>query len=127
MDTICWMTTIFSSKKPSGCKSKRPELHKNQKKNCPPYGLQNTSLNMSETTISLIVPDIGDAGRIELIGWSVTSGDLVRAGEEICELVTDKAAFPLEAPCNGRILAICKNSGSLVRVGEELATLEKEG
>ena len=72
------------------------------------------------------MPDIGDAEQIELVTWNVSEGDQVREGEELCELVTDKASFPLESPYKGKISKIEKKSGSVVKVGEVLLFLEKE-
>ncbi len=69
------------------------------------------------------MPDIGDAERIELISWHVAPGEQVTEGQELCELVTDKAAFPLEAPCAGTVLELKRNSGDLVKVGETLLVL----
>ena len=74
----------------------------------------------------LHVPDIGDAKQIELVAWNVSAGDQVEEGEELCELVTDKASFPLESPHKGKISKIEKESGSIVKVGEILLLLEKE-
>ena len=76
--------------------------------------------------IPLGVPDIGDAERIELVSWYVNVGDHVLEGQEICELVTEKAAFPLESPHPGQIMELKKAAGSQVNVGEQLATLKIE-
>ncbi len=74
--------------------------------------------------LPLNVPDIGAADKIELISWNVKSGDGVHANQELCELVTEKAAFPLECPFEGRILSLQKKAGEFVKVGETLAILE---
>ncbi len=73
--------------------------------------------------VPLLVPDVGDAESIELIEWNIKSGDHVIQGQEICELVTDKAAFPLESPYSGTIQSINKNPGEHVVVGEVIAYL----
>lgn len=73
-----------------------------------------------------MVPDIGDAEKIELIGWSMDAGAHVSVGDELCELVTDKASFPLEAPCSGTLLSIEKEAGQSVHVGEVLAHLKPD-
>lgn len=80
---------------------------------------------MNETVreIPLMVPDIGDSDKIDLVQWNVQVGDSVVEGQELCDLVTDKASFPLECPKNGTILRIEKPAGSHVRVGETLAIL----
>lgn len=73
--------------------------------------------------IPLQVPDIGDAEKIELVSWAVTEGQHVAEEDEICELVTEKAAFPLESPHAGTISSIKKEAGTTVTVGETLAEL----
>lgn len=70
------------------------------------------------------MPEIGDAEKIELVAWRVKLGDHVESDQEICELVTDKAAFPLESPAPGKIVTVYKSAGENVRVGETLALLE---
>lgn len=85
---------------------------------------------MSESAaapISLKVPDIGDADKIELVAWHVAADESVSEGQELCELVTDKAAFPLESPHDGRIVEILQPAGSVVAVGETLAKLIPAG
>lgn len=74
--------------------------------------------------ISLNVPDIGDAERIELVAWMVEAGAHVSKNEELCELVTDKAAFPLESPFSGTLVSVVKAAGEVVKVGDPLAILE---
>ena len=76
-----------------------------------------------KTAIPLKVPDIGDAEKIELVAWYAAAGDPVAENQELCELVTDKAAFPLESPRSGRLGEILKPAGSQVKVGETLALL----
>ncbi len=78
---------------------------------------------MGSENIPLKVPDIGDAERIELVGWNVRAGDRVEEGQELCELVTDKAAFPLESPRAGVIVELKGAAGDAVHVGDTLAIL----
>jgi pyruvate/2-oxoglutarate dehydrogenase complex dihydrolipoamide acyltransferase (E2) component len=80
---------------------------------------------MPDSEIPLNVPNIGDAERIELVSWNVAAGNDVARGQELCELVTDKAAFPLESPFAGRLARILVDAGKTVVVGETLAVLER--
>jgi len=75
--------------------------------------------------IPLIVPDIGENEKIEIVSWHVKIGDKVDAGCELCELVTEKAAFSLESPNDGTISAIYKIAGDFALPGETIAALEK--
>ncbi|MBI40888.1 MAG: hypothetical protein CMF59_14920 [Leptospiraceae bacterium] len=74
--------------------------------------------------IPLMVPDIGDAEKIEIVSWNVEQGDKVTENQELCELVTDKAAFPLECPDNGTLKEIKRKAGESVKIGDTLAILE---
>lgn len=73
----------------------------------------------------LNVPDIGDSDSIELVTWKVKAGDTVRKDQELCELVTDKAAFPLEAPFDGKVISLLRKQGDMVKVGETLLTMRR--
>ena len=79
---------------------------------------------MDDQKIPLMVPDVGEVSSIELIEWHVAPGDTVRQGQELCELVTDKAAFPLESPFDGVLAEILKPQGSWVNQGDTLAILQ---
>ncbi|MCS7204456.1 MAG: lipoyl domain-containing protein [Leptospiraceae bacterium] len=74
--------------------------------------------------VPLLVPDIGEPDKIELVQWNIKEGDIVKEGQELCELVTSKASFPLESPFEGRIIKIHKQEGETVQIGEELAIIE---
>lgn len=80
--------------------------------------------NMEKNEFVFVTPDLGDAEKIELIHWYKQIGDSVEVGEEVLELVTDKAAFPMESPKKGKLSQILKTSGSLVQKGESLGVLQ---
>jgi pyruvate/2-oxoglutarate dehydrogenase complex dihydrolipoamide acyltransferase (E2) component len=79
---------------------------------------------ITKKTLDLKTPDLGDTDKIELLKWFVSVGDIVREGDELVELVTDKAAFPVEAPLPGKIIQILKLGGSIVQKDEILGVLE---
>jgi len=68
--------------------------------------------------IELKIPDVGDTESIELVKWNLKPGEKFEAGFEICELVTDKAAFSLEAPSEGMLSEILIHSGNIVKAGD---------
>ena len=72
----------------------------------------------------LKTPDLGDTDKIELIKWYTQVGDLVKEGQEILELVTDKAAFPVESPINGILSEIRVSAGAVVQKYEVLGVME---
>ena len=81
---------------------------------------------MKKKILELKTPDLGDSDKIELVKWYVKPGDKVEEGQELLELVTDKAAFPMESPKKGIIKEIIKNSGDLVKKDEILGRMEFE-
>ncbi len=76
----------------------------------------------------IIVPAI-DTNIIDVTvtAWHKRPGDKVAAGEIVAELTTDKAAFDLEAPADGTLLAILAAEKSVVPVGFILALVGKAG
>lgn len=51
-------------------------------------------------------------------------GDSVKEGEDLIELVTDKATFNLPAPASGVIKEVLVAEGDEVKVGQVLARIE---
>ncbi len=72
----------------------------------------------------LKTPDLGDTEKIELIKWYARIGEPIKEGQEILELVTDKAAFPVEAPMDGMLAEIRVPEGSVVQKYEILGVME---
>ena len=74
--------------------------------------------------IELKIPDVGDADTIELVSWNIEEGQAFSEGDELCDLVTDKAAFSLEAPEGGKVIRILKQGKCQVKPGEKVAVVE---
>ena len=55
--------------------------------------------------------------------WHRAIGENVKEGEDLVELVTDKATFNLPAPVSGVLKEILIEEGSDVRVGQVLAKI----
>ncbi|EKJ87972.1 lipoyl domain-containing protein [Leptospira meyeri] len=72
----------------------------------------------------LKTPDLGDTEKIELVRWLRSVGDSVSKGDEMIELVTDKAAFPVESPYSGTLKKIIKEEGSVVKKGDILGIMD---
>lgn len=72
----------------------------------------------------LKTPDLGDTDKIELVKWYTELGEFIEEGQEVLELVTDKAAFPVEAPMSGTLSEIRVPAGSLVQKYEILGVME---
>ena len=56
--------------------------------------------------------------------WFKHPGDTVKLGEELVELVTDKAAFSMPSPAAGKIKELLVSEGDSVNVGQVIATIE---
>ena len=62
-----------------------------------------------------------------IIGWSVEEGDTISAGDMICEIETDKAAFEVEAPASGTVLGIFYPVDADVEVLKVIAAIGETG
>ena len=56
--------------------------------------------------------------------WHRAVGDSVKEGEDLVELVTDKATFNLPAPVSGIVKEVLVNEGDEAKVGQILAKIE---
>ena len=56
--------------------------------------------------------------------WFKTVGDAIKEGDDLVELVTDKATFNLPSPVSGVIKELLVAEGDEVTVGQVLARLE---
>jgi pyruvate/2-oxoglutarate dehydrogenase complex dihydrolipoamide acyltransferase (E2) component len=70
---------------------------------------------MEKKYFDLKTPDLGDSDKIELVKWYINLGEKVLEGQEVLELVTDKAAFPLESPLAGILSKKNFSEGAVVK------------
>jgi pyruvate/2-oxoglutarate dehydrogenase complex dihydrolipoamide acyltransferase (E2) component len=56
--------------------------------------------------------------------WFKQPGDTVKNGEELVELVTDKATFSMPSPVEGKIKRLLVTEGESARVGQTIAIIE---
>ena len=79
-------------------------------------------------TTRIRVPQF-DANTIDVTvtAWHKQLGECVVAGETIAELTTDKAAFDLEAPASGTLLAILAAPRSVVPAGYVIGVIGDPG
>ena len=77
-------------------------------------------------TKTIEVPPLGEQKRTETLlnMWYVEEGQEVKAGDDLAELVTDKAAFNLPVPEDGRIVRLLLKAGATIKPGDKLAELE---
>jgi pyruvate dehydrogenase E2 component (dihydrolipoamide acetyltransferase)/2-oxoisovalerate dehydrogenase E2 component (dihydrolipoyl transacylase) len=71
------------------------------------------------------LPELGEGVyEAELVEWRVEPGDVVKRGQELAEVVTDKASMPLPAPFFGRIAELRAEPGDMLKIGEVILTFE---
>lgn len=73
-------------------------------------------------------PDIGeglDEGTI--LEWYVEKGQLVKSGEPLVRMETDKVVTDIPSPKTGRIVSLYGNVGETIHVGDALVEIELEG
>lgn len=73
----------------------------------------------------VVLPGLGDGiAKATVSCWHAKAGDLVQKGDDIVELVTDKAAFNVSATVSGRLKKILSMEGDEVAIGQPLAEIE---
>ena len=56
--------------------------------------------------------------------WYKQPGEAVKTGEDLVELVTDKATFNMPSPSNGTIKELLVSEGDSASVGQTIAIIE---
>ena len=73
----------------------------------------------------IILPELGDGIiKATVACWHAKPGDYINAGDDIVEVVTDKATFNIEAPCAGKLKTIDVAEGKDGLVGGVLGTID---
>lgn len=77
-------------------------------------------------TYEIKLPNLGeDAADVATVSyWLYEEGDMVKEGEDLVELTTDKAAFSLPCPKSGKLEEKYVQEGDEVSVGDVLCTIE---
>lgn len=75
--------------------------------------------------INIILPELGEGiTQATVACWHAKPGDNLTAGQEVCEVVTDKASFVIEAPQSGKLSSITVDEGREASIGSTLGTIE---
>lgn len=70
------------------------------------------------------LPPLGEGiNKASVSYWHKAIGDNVKEGEDLVELVTDKAAFNMPSPASGVLKDILAQEGDEVIVGQVLARI----
>jgi len=69
------------------------------------------------------LPELGEGiVEAELVQWMVTPGDKVVCGQNVAEVMTDKAAVELPSPFTGTIETLLAEPGKQIKVGDSMLT-----
>ena len=74
------------------------------------------------------MPDLGTTvDTVVLLKWLKQEGEMVKRGDLLCEVETDKATTDLESVAKGVLLCHLVQAGSEVKTGDVIACIGKEG
>src|SRR5437763_5730249 len=74
------------------------------------------------------LPEIGEGiYEAEFLSWLVKPGDKVKSGQNLLEVMTDKATMEVPAPFAGTITELHATPGQKIKVGEVLLTYSPAG
>ncbi len=74
------------------------------------------------------LPDVGEGTiEAEIVAWHVKVGDTVKEGQDLVDVMTDKATVEMSSPVAGKIVALHGELGVKATVGAPLVELEVEG
>jgi pyruvate dehydrogenase E2 component (dihydrolipoamide acetyltransferase) len=66
--------------------------------------------------------DAGDEARVSF--WYVEVGEDVEEGDDLVQMLTDKATFDVPSPVGGKITALLVDEDQQVKVGDVLCRLQ---
>lgn len=72
----------------------------------------------------LKLPELGDGiSKAVVAVWHFQVGDQIKAGDDVVEVVTDKAVFNVSADRSGKLEQILVNQGQEAAIGQALAVI----
>lgn len=76
--------------------------------------------------LQVALPSLGaEAGDEATVSyWIVQEGDEVNEGDDLVEMLTDKANFNVPSPANGKITKLVAQENEVVKVGGVLCEIE---
>jgi len=84
------------------------------------------SRNMAK--VDVVVPQLGDEeNKVEeatVSFWYFDEGADVKEGDDLVEVVTDKADFRIPAPASGKLAKRNANEDDVVKIGDVIAVIE---
>ena len=79
---------------------------------------------MSRTEVKL--PDLGEDAEDEAkVNYFIAEvGDEIKEGDDLVEMMTDKATFTVPSPVSGKVLELTVKADDSVQVGDVIAVVE---
>jgi pyruvate/2-oxoglutarate dehydrogenase complex dihydrolipoamide acyltransferase (E2) component len=75
----------------------------------------------------LRLPDLsGNEGKATIASWQSGENERVSKGQDLVEVVTDKATFDIPSPCDGVLSRILKRAGEEVLAGQDMAEIRED-
>ncbi|MDR4509355.1 MAG: biotin/lipoyl-binding protein [Candidatus Brocadiaceae bacterium] len=59
--------------------------------------------------------------------WYIEEDEEVEEGDDLVEMITEKATFNVTAPVSGKLVDIFAQEGDIVKVGDVIAIVNTEG
>ena len=77
--------------------------------------------------VEVKLPELGaEAGDEATVSfWIVQEGDEVEEGDDLVEMLTDKANFNVPAPCTGKVTKLAAEENDVIKVGDLLCEIEE--
>jgi pyruvate/2-oxoglutarate dehydrogenase complex dihydrolipoamide acyltransferase (E2) component len=77
--------------------------------------------------VEVKLPELGaEAGDEATVSfWIVQEGDDVEEGDDLVEMLTDKANFNVPSPCNGKVTKLAAQENDVIKVGDLLCEIEE--
>src|SRR5437868_7689419 len=74
------------------------------------------------------LPELGEGVyEAELVAWLVKPGDRIKRGQNLMEVLTDKATMEVPAPFAGVIESLLAEPGQAIKVGEKVLSYKTKG
>lgn len=78
-------------------------------------------------SFEVVLPSLGDDNdavtKATVSEWLVVEGDILHEGDDLLEIITDKAAFVVPSPATGRLLRVCVENGDKIAVGDVICEM----
>ncbi len=73
----------------------------------------------------IVIPELGEGIKKATVAlWHHKIGDSLKEGDDVVELVTDKASFNVPSPCDGILENILVKEGETAEIGAAVASIK---